>query len=58
MAGNHVPVIPLVDVVGNAANEAPAHIGSILEKVGVTFGFIVITKVVVSAHKPEVGVNV
>ncbi len=58
IAGDHVPVTPLVDVVGKADNAAPLHIGATAVNVGVTFGFTVIVNVVVVAHKPAVGVNV
>ena len=57
-AGLHVPVIPLVDVVGNAAKASPLHIAGTAANVGVTFGFTVIIKVVVVAHCPAVGVKV
>ena len=53
-----MPVMPLVDVVGNAVNVAPAHIGATALNVGVIFGLTVIVKVVVVAHCPAVGVNV
>ena len=56
--GDHVPVIPLVDVVGNAAIVAPEQIGATCENVGVTIGFTVILKVVVVAHCPALGVKV
>ena len=46
-AGDHVPVILLLDVVGNAANEAPLQIGATCVKVGVTFGFTVMVMVAV-----------
>ena len=49
-AGDHVPVIPLFEVVGNAAKVAPEHIGATAVKVGVTWGFTVMVKVVVVAH--------
>ena len=49
-AGDQVPVIPLVEVVGNADNEAPEQIGATAVKVGVTFGVTVIVKVVFVAH--------
>ena len=49
-AGDQVPVIPLVDVVGKADNEAPEQIGATAVKVGVTFGVTVIDNVVVVAH--------
>ena len=57
-AGDHVPLIPLVEVVGNADKVAPEQIGATATKVGVTFGLTVIVKVVVVAHCPAVGVNV
>ena len=57
-AGAQVPVIPLVDVVGNALNVAPEQIGATALKVGVTFGLTVIVNVAVAAHCPAVGVNV
>jgi hypothetical protein len=36
-AGNHVPVIPLVEVVGNGDRDAPEHIGATEAKLGTTF---------------------
>jgi len=57
-AGAQVPVIPLVDVVGKADKAAPEQIGATAAKVGVTFGFTVMVKVVVVAHCPAVGVKV
>ncbi len=57
-AGDQVPLIPLVDVVGNADRVAPAHIGATAAKVGITLGLTVIVKVVVVAHCPTVGVKV
>ncbi len=58
MAGDQVPVIPLVEVVGKAAKLAPEQIGATELKVGVIFGFTVIVKVVVLAHCPAFGVKV
>jgi hypothetical protein len=58
VAGFHVPVIPLVDVVGNTGAVAPLHIAGIAAKVGVTEGFTVMLKVVVLAQSPTVGVKV
>ena len=57
-AGAHVPVIPLLDVVGRAASVAPEQIGATALNVGVMFGLTVIVNVVVVAHCPAVGVNV
>ena len=57
-AGDHEPLIPFVEVVGNAANAAPEQIGATAAKVGVVLGLTVIVKVVVAAHCPAVGVNV
>jgi hypothetical protein len=57
-AGDHEPVIPLVEVVGNADKVAPEQIGAMAAKAGVIFGLTVIVNVVVVAHCPAVGVNV
>ena len=57
-AGDHVPVMLLVEVVGNGVNTAPEQIGATAANVGVMFGLTVIVKVVVVAHCPAVGVNV
>jgi len=56
--GAHEPVIPLLEVVGNGANVAPAQIGAMAVNVGVTLEFTVMVKVVVVAHCPGSGVNV
>ena len=56
--GDHVPVMPLVDVVGNAANVVPEHIGVTAVNVGVALVFTVIVNVAVVAHCPAVGVKV
>jgi hypothetical protein len=57
-AGDQVPVIPLVDVVGNADKLAPEQIGDTAVNVGVTFGLTVIVTVAVVAHGPASGVKV
>ena len=57
-AGAHVPVMPLLEVVGTADKVAPLQIGATAVKVGVTFGLTVIVKVAVVAHCPAVGVKV
>ena len=57
-AGDQVPVMPLLEVVGNGARTAPEHIDATGLNVGVTLGVTVIVKVVVVAHCPAVGVNV
>ena len=57
-AGDHEPVIPLVEVVGNADKVAPEHIGATALNVGVMFGLTVIVNVAVVAHCPAVGVKV
>ena len=57
-AGDHVPEMPLFDVVGNAAKVAPEQIGATAVKVGVTCGLTVMVKVVVVAHCPALGVKV
>lgn len=57
-AGDHVPVIPFVEVVGNGLKIWPEQIGATDAKVGVTFWLTVIVKVVVVAHWPLFGVKV
>jgi hypothetical protein len=57
-AGDQLPVIPLVEVVGSADKVAPEQIGATAVNVGVMFGLTVIVNVVVVAHCPAVGVKV
>ena len=57
-AGDQLPVIPFVEVVGRAAKVAPEHIGDTALKVGIMFGFTVMLEVVVVAHCPASGVKV
>ena len=57
-AGDQVPVIPLLDVVGNGDNVCPVHIAETAVNVGVITGLTVIVMVVVVAHCPVFGVNV
>jgi len=58
VAGVHVPVIPLSDVVVNTGATEPEQIGAIAAKVGVTAGVTVTSIVVDVAHWPASGVNV
>jgi hypothetical protein len=53
-----VPVIPLVDVIGNTGAVAPLQNAGTAANVGVIFAFTVTLKVVVVAQSPAVGVNV
>ena len=57
-AGDHVPVIPLSEVVGNTGAAVPEQIDVMAAKVGVTSGVTVTSIVVVVAHCPASGVNV
>ena len=57
-AGDQVPVIPLLEVVGKADNVAPEQIGETCVNIGVVVGLTVIVIVAVLAHCPAVGVNV
>jgi hypothetical protein len=58
IAGDQVPVIPLVEVVGKAAKTAPEHIAGTGSKVAIS-GFTTTVKLVVAvAHCPIVGVKV
>ena len=50
-AGDHVPVIPLVEVVGRALKLAPEHIAPTAVNVGVTFG-LTVTAVTVIIDQP------
>jgi hypothetical protein len=56
-AGDHVPVILLLEVVGRI-NDPPLQIGATCVNVGVTFGFTVTDIVVVVAQAPVAGVKV
>lgn len=60
MAGLHVPVMPLVDVVGNTGAADPVQMVVVVPNVnvGVTFGFTVTVNVAGTAHSPAVGVKV
>ena len=58
-AGAHVPVMPLLDVVGKGASVAPEQIAATASNVGVTVVVTVISMVAVAvAHCPAAGVNV
>ena len=57
-AGDQLPVIPLLDVVGKADNAAPEQVAATCVNVGVTFELTVTVIVEVVAHCPAVGVNV
>ena len=56
--GDQVPLMPLLEVVGNADKVPPEQIGATAVNVGVIFGLTVIVNVVGNAHNPAVGVNV
>ena len=58
VAGFHVPVMPLFDVVGNAGAAEFWHNGPIAVNVGVTCGLTVMLNVTVVAQLPADGVNV
>ena len=56
--GDHEPVIPLVDAVGNGASRSPSHIASTGSKVGVTLSLTITVSVTGEAHCPGSGVKV
>ena len=58
IAGDQVPVMPFVEVVGKAGIASPEQYGPTPSKVGLTFASTVTVKVVVVAHCPAVGVKV
>ena len=57
VAGDHVPVILFVEVVGRAGGVAFWHNGPIAAKFGTTLGVTVTLSVWVVAHSPAVGVK-
>jgi hypothetical protein len=57
-AAFQVPVMPLLEVVGNTGAADPTQTAGMAVKVGVTFGLTVTLSVAVVAHWPAVGVNV
>ena len=57
-AGAHVPVMPLLEGVGNGVNVAPEQIGATAVNVGVMLELTVIVSVAVVAHCPGSGVKV
>jgi len=57
-AGVHVPVMPLLEVVGSAVKVAPEQIGATAVNVGVAVVVTEIVNVVVVAHCPGSGVKV
>jgi hypothetical protein len=57
-AGDHEPVKPLFEVVGNGLKVAPEQIAATGVNVGVMFGLTVMVRVAVVAHCPAVGVKV
>ena len=57
-AGTHVPVTPLLEVVGNGASVAPEQIGATAVNVGVMLELTTIVIVAVVAHWPASGVKV
>ena len=57
-AGAHVPVIPLLDVVGRTGAPDPLQIAGTAVNVGVVCGLTVTVNVVGIAHCPAAGINV
>ena len=57
-AGDHVPAMLLVEVVGKVGAGVPLQIAAIALNVGVTNALTVIVNVVETAHCPAVGVKV
>jgi hypothetical protein len=57
-AGDQVPIIELVEVVGKAANVVPEQIGATAVNEGIAIGFTVIVKDPFAIHCPDVGENV
>ena len=58
VAGDHVPVIPFVEIVGNIGTTEPEQFAATAAKVGVVCALTVTDSVVVVAHCPAFGVKV
>ena len=58
IAGVHVPIMPLIDVVGSGAMNCPTQKGPTGVKLGVVFGFTTMVIVAVVPHCPPLGVKV
>ena len=56
-AGDHVPVIPLLEVTGNVGAVVLRQIAPIASKIGATVGLTVTSRVWVVAHCPGFGVK-
>jgi hypothetical protein len=57
VAGLHVPVMPLFDVVGKTGAVLPLHIAAIAVNVGVTFGVTVTVKLAEAIQVPELALK-
>lgn len=58
MEGDQLPVIPLIDVVGNGAKVEPEHNGAMELKLGRVCAFTIMLSVAFTAHCPGLGINV
>jgi len=58
VVGFQVPVMPLVEVAGNAGGVAPLHIGPIAVKLGSVLLLMLTVTVETAAHWPALGVKV
>ena len=58
VAGFHVPVMPLVDVVGSVGGTEPVQTGFTAAKVGMMLELTMMSNVVAGAHCPAAGVKV
>jgi len=58
IAGDHVPVMPLFEVVGRGGMEDPLQAALTALNVGVVSGVMVIVVDTICAHCPAFGVNV
>ena len=58
VAGDHVPLIPLVEVAGKIGTVPPLQIAASAGKLGVILGLTVCVSIAVVAHCPASGVKV
>ena len=56
-AGDHVPVILLLEVVGNADKLSPLHIATTCVKLGVIFAFTVTVTEVLAGEVHAIGIS-
>jgi hypothetical protein len=57
IAGDQIPVIPLLEIIGKGANVAPEQIGATVVNIGRIFGLTIMVRLTGTEHCPVVGVK-